>query len=159
MGNNMISYAFIVGEKYTYFLYHRYKFIENDQIEEGTLLNATNNNLDPYEYHVEKSGIDASKKLKNELIHTSWPGHRDGDEEVEDDSDVEDVVEENEDLIETIYTNGNNQMVKIFFKKCVFSSAKDSIYAIRQCGHQCICEECYQNRGDIDILKCVVCRP
>ena len=24
--------------------------------------------------------------------------------------------------------------------------------------HQCICEQWYQNKGDIDILKCVVCR-
>ena len=75
MGNNMIACAIIVGEKYTYFLYHRYKFIQNDKIEEGTLLNATNNSLDPYDYHVEKCGIDAFKKLENELILTSWPGH------------------------------------------------------------------------------------
>ena len=40
MGNNMVTYAIIVGEKNTYFLYHCYKFIENDKIEEGTLLNA-----------------------------------------------------------------------------------------------------------------------
>ena len=36
MGNNMIPYAYAIGEKYTYFLYHRYKFIENGKIEEGT---------------------------------------------------------------------------------------------------------------------------
>ena len=36
MGNNMTPYAIMVGERYTYFLYHRYKFIENDKIEEGT---------------------------------------------------------------------------------------------------------------------------
>ena len=23
---------------------------------------------------------------------------------------------------------------------------------------KCVCEQCYQNKGDIDILKCVVCR-
>ena len=63
MGNNMIIYAIILGEKYTYFLYNRYKFIENDKIEEGILLNATNNSLDPYDYHVEKCGKDAFKKL------------------------------------------------------------------------------------------------
>ena len=74
-------------------MYQRYKFIENDKIE-GTLLNATNTNLDPYDYHVEKCAIDAFEKLENELIHTSWPGHRDGDAEVEDDLNVEDVVEE-----------------------------------------------------------------
>ena len=39
----------MLGEKITYFLYHCYKFIENDKTEEGTLLNATNNGLDPYD--------------------------------------------------------------------------------------------------------------
>ena len=77
------------------------------------------------------------------MIHTSWPDHRDGDVEVEDDSDVEDVVEENEHLIETIYTNGNNEMVKTFNQKCVICLESDSDYALRQCGHQCICEQCY----------------
>ena len=155
MGNIMIPYTFAVRENYTYFLSSPYKFIENDKSEKGTLLNATNNSLDPYDYHVEKCGIDAFKKLENELIHTFWPDHRDGDGEVEDDSDV---VEENEDLIETIYTNGNNEMVKIFNQKCVICLESDSDYALRQCGHQCICEQCYWNKGDIDILKCVVCR-
>ena len=158
MGNNMVPYTFAVGEKYTYFLSSRYKFIQNDRIEDGTLLNATNNNLDPYVYHLEKCDIDAFKKLENELVHTSWPGHRDGDGEVEDDSDVEDVFEENGDLIEKIYTNGNNEMVKIFNQKCVICLERDSVNALRECGHQCICEQCYQNKGDIDILKCVVCR-
>ena len=36
MGNNTISYGFAIGENYTYFIYHRYKLIENDEIEEGT---------------------------------------------------------------------------------------------------------------------------
>ena len=30
MGNNMTLYAIMIGERYTYFLYHRYKLIEND---------------------------------------------------------------------------------------------------------------------------------
>ena len=47
MGNNMIPYAIMVGEKYTYFLYHRYKFFENDKIEEGKLLNSADGSLDP----------------------------------------------------------------------------------------------------------------
>ena len=158
MGNNMIPYTFALGEKYTYFLSSHYKFNENDKIEEGTLLNATNNSLGPYDYLVEKCGIDAFKKLENELIHTSWPSHRDGDGEVEDDLDVEDIVEENDDSIETIYTNGNNEVVKIFNQKCVTCLEKDSDYAFRQCGHRCFCEQCYQNGGDIEILKCVVCR-
>ena len=158
IGNNMIPYTFAVGENYTYFLASHYKFIENDKIDERTLLNATNSSLDPYDYHVEKCGVNAFKKLENDLIHTSWPGHRDGGGEVEDDSDVEDVVEENEDLIDTKLYNGNYEVVKIFGQKCVICLERDSVYAFRQCGHQCICEQCYQNKGDIDILKCVVCR-
>ena len=41
MGNDMVPSAYAIGENHTYFIYHRYKFIENDKIEEGTLLNAT----------------------------------------------------------------------------------------------------------------------
>ena len=66
--------------------------------------------------------------------------------------------EENEDLIETIHTNGTNEMVKIFNQKRVICLERDSVYGFGQCGHQCICERCYQNRGDIDMLKCVGCR-
>ena len=154
MGNNMIPHAIMVGERYTYFLYHHYKFIENDKIEEGTLLNTTNTSLDPYDYHLEKCGIDSFKNLERSLIHSFWPGHgEDNDNLVE-----EDVVEGNEDLIETQYFNGTNEVVKIFNQKCVICYERDSIYAFRQCGHQCICEQCYQSKGDIDILKCVICR-
>ena len=50
MGNNMFPYTFAMGEKYTYFLCFHYKFIENDKIEEGTLLNSANNgSLDRYD--------------------------------------------------------------------------------------------------------------
>ena len=149
MGNNMIPYAIAVGEKYTYFSYNRYKFIESGKIEEGTLLNRTNISLDPFDYHVEKCGADSFKKLECSLIHTYWP-----DREEDDD----DVVEE-ENLIETpAYLNGDNEVVKIFNEKCVICSERDSVYAFRESGHQCICQQCYENKGDIDILKCVVCR-
>ena len=37
MGKNMIPHAIMIGERYTYFLYHRYKFIENDKILEVSL--------------------------------------------------------------------------------------------------------------------------
>ena len=100
IGNNMIQYAIRVGEKYTYFSYNRHKFIENDKLEEGTLLNATNNSLDPYDYQVEKCGKNAFEKLEHTQIYTCWPGVG---EDIEDEDD--DLVEEdpeNEDLIETI---------------------------------------------------------
>ena len=76
----------------------------------------------------------------------------------DDDLVDEDIVEEDENLIETPYLNGNNEVVKIFNQKGVICLERDSFYAFRQCGHQCICEQCYQIKGDIDILKCVVCR-
>ena len=61
-------------------------------------------------------------------------------------------------MIETNYTNGINEVVKNFDRKCVIYYETDSVYAFRQCGHQCVCKDCYQNRGDFDLLKCVVCR-
>ena len=66
----------------------------------------TNNSLDPYDYHVEKCGKDAFQKLEHIQIHTCWPGFG-KHEENEDDYLVEED-EENEDLIETNYCNGNN---------------------------------------------------
>ena len=148
MGNNMIPHAIMIGERYTYFLYHHYKIIENDKILEGTLLNASRSGLDPYDCHIERCGIDSFKKLDHSLIHTFWPGH--GEDQNE---NVEDVI-----LIEPSYTNGNNEVDKIFNQKCVICFERDSVYAFRQCGHQCICDQCYKNKGDIDILTCVVCR-
>ena len=148
MGNNMIPYAIMIGEKHTYFLYHHYKFIENDKISEGALLNASRSSLDPYDYHIGRCGVDSFKKLDHSLIHTLWPDHgEDQNENIED-----------ENLIEPSYTNRNNDVVKIFNPKCVICFERDSVYAFRQCGHQCICERCYENKGDIDILTCNVCR-
>ena len=159
MGNNVIPYAIMVGERYTYFLYNRYKFIENNKSEENTLLNATNNSLDPYDYHLEKCGIDSFKKLERSLIHTLYSGHG---EDIESDDKL---IEENEDNIqedinihELEYNNRDNKIVKVFNQKCVICFEGDSEYIFKQCGHQCICEQCYQSKGNIDILKCVVCR-
>ena len=156
MGNNMIVYAIMIGERYTYFLYHRYKFIENDKIEEGTLLNATNTSLDPYDYHLEKCGIDSFKNLERNLIHSFWSGH--GEDIESDDEENEDNFQEDVNIHELEYTDGDNKIVKVFNQKCVICFEKDSEYIFKQCGHQCICEQCYQSKGDIDMLKCVVCR-
>ena len=95
------------------------------------------------------------EKLERNLIHSFWSGLG---EDIDDDLVEEDEVEGNEDLIETQYFNVTNEIVKIFNQKCVICYERDSICAFRQCGHQCICEQCYQIKGDIDILKCVVCR-
>ena len=61
-------------------------------------------------------------------------------------------------MIETEYLDGINELVKIFNQKFVICLERDSIYDFRQCGHQCIREQFYQNKGDNDILKCVVSR-
>ena len=153
MGNSMILHGIMIGERYTYFLYHRYEFIENDKIEEGTLLNRTGNSLDPYDYHVEKCGVDVFKKLERSLIHTFWFGHG---EDIENENG--DLVEEGINIHEIEYTYGDNEIVKVFNQKCVICLERDSDYIFKQCGHQCICEQCYQNKGDINILKCIVCR-
>ena len=36
MSNNVVPYAFAIGQKYTSFIYNRYNFIGNDKTEEGT---------------------------------------------------------------------------------------------------------------------------
>ena len=87
MRNNMVPYAILLGEKYTYFLHNRYEVIENAKIQGGTFLNATNKSLDPYDYHVEKCK-DAIIKLEHTQIHICWPGVG-KDEEIEDDDLVE----------------------------------------------------------------------
>ena len=148
MGNNIFPYAIMIGERYNYFLYYRYNFIENDKIEENTLLNATNDSLDPFDYHVEKCGIDSFKKLERSLIHTLYSSHGENENNIQEDIDIHELE----------YTNGDNKIVKVFNQKCVICFEGDSEYIFKQCGHQCICEQCYQNKGDIDILKCVVCR-
>ena len=153
MGNNMIPYTFPVGDKYTYFLSSHYKIIQNDKIEEGTLLNATNDSSDPFDYHLGKCGVDSFKTLEHTQIQAFYPHEEDEEKE---DGDLVAEDEGNEDLIESNYCNGTKEVVKIFNQKCVICYERDSVF--RQCGHQCICGEYYQNKGDIDILKCVVCR-
>ena len=150
-GNNMVPYAIMNGENYTYFTAHHYNSIRNDKIEEETLLNSKN--LYPYDYHLNKCGVDSFKRLERSLIHTFWPGVG---EDIENEDDLSDG--EDDDLIETQYLDGNNEVVKTFNQKCVICLERDSDYAFRECGHQCFCDQCYPNRGDIDILKCVLCR-
>ena len=110
MGNNMISKAIAVGEKYKYFISDHYEFLENFKIEEGTLLNSTNDSLEPFDYHLAKCGEGAFETMECNQIHTCFP-----DEEVEED----DCGGGQESLFKPDYCNGNNEMVKIFNQKCV----------------------------------------
>ena len=94
------------------------------------------------------------------MVHTFWPDHgEDQDQDQNEGEEDEDEDEDEGDLIETIFTNGNNEVVKIFNQKCVICLERDGVCAFRQCGHLCICEQFYQNKGNIYILKCVICRP
>ena len=157
MGNNMIPCTFAIGEKYTYFISTRYKIIENDRIVESTLLYPLSDSLYPYDYHLSKNGLDCFKKLlKCKRIHSSWLSMESGDMEeiVEDEEDIEEDVN----IQELEYFDGSNEGVKLFNQKCVICLERDSDYIFKQCGHQCICEESYQNKGNIDILKCVICK-
>ena len=122
MGNNMCPYANIIGEKYTKFIAHHYKYIENNKIEEGTLLNVIN--MYPHDYHLNKCELDSFKRSERSLIHTFWPDVGQDIENENDNSDVEDEVEEDGDLIEKSYTNGNNEGVEIFNQKCVICLEK-----------------------------------
>ena len=106
MGNNETLYTFEIGANYTSFISTLYKFMENVKIEEGILLNATINSLDPFNYHLGKRGLDSFETLEHTQIYTCWPGV----EEYEEDEDNEDVGE-TEDKIETIYCDGNNEVV------------------------------------------------
>ena len=84
MGKNMVPYTFAIGGNYTYFISTCCKFPEKDKIEEGTLINATNHSSDPFDYHLEKCGVDSFKTLEHTEIHTFYP-HNEKDEEDEDD--------------------------------------------------------------------------
>ena len=90
----MIPYTFAVREKNTYFLSSHYKFIQNDKIEEGTLLNATNDSSDPFDYHLGKCGVDSFQTLEHTQIHTLCPHEEDEENE---DGDLVEKDEENED--------------------------------------------------------------
>ena len=119
------------------------------------MLNPSNDSKDPYDYHLSKNGLQCFKKLLEcNGIHISWPSKESGDME----EYIEEDIGEDVNIHELEYTDGSNEVVKIVNQKCVLCLERDSDYIFKQCGHQCICEDCYQNKGDSDILKCVICR-
>ena len=80
-------------------------------------------------------------------IHVEMEEIPNSEENIED-VDIEDLE----------YTDGDNEIVKILNQKCVICLERDSEYIFKQCGHQCFCQECYENKSDVDVLKCVICR-
>ena len=81
----MIPIAIANGERYTYFIPEHYKFIENNKIEEDTS-NWTNDSLDPFDYHLAKSGERTFKTMECNQIRSSYPN-----EEAEEDEEEEDI--------------------------------------------------------------------
>ena len=123
------------------------------------LINSSNDSLDPYEYHLSKNGKDCFKKLLEcKRINSNWLSMECGDMEEIIEEDFEEDVEEDDNIHELEYTNGSNEVVKTFNQKCFICLERDSESKYKQCGHHCICEECYQHKSDIDIFKCVIRR-
>ena len=134
MGNIMTPYVFTVRSRYTYFITKHCKFLQNDKIEESTLLNSSNDSLDPYDYYFSKNGLDCFRKLLEfNRIHSSWPGVECGFSE--DEEDVEKDVAEDVNVHELEYTDGSNEFVKNFNQKRVICVERDSDYYFKQCGH------------------------
>ena len=131
-------------EKYICYITDQYKIIENNKIEEGILINSSNDSVDPRDYHLLNCGENTFLKI---TIEKNRSFYKDDDQE------------------------RNNEKVKVYNRKCVLYFENPSVYAFRQCGHQCICENCYAHlfeavggtqivheRWDINLLRCAVCR-
>ena len=118
MGNKMIPYAFAVGEKYRYFISAHYKLIGNEKIQEGTLLNSSNDSLDLYDYHLSKNGIDCFKKLLEcNRIHSNWLSMECGGMEEIIEEVIEEVfeedVEEDDNIHELEYTDSMRYAMRL----------------------------------------------
>ena len=123
----MIPYIFAVGEKYTYYLSTHYKFIRNNKIQEGILLNSSNDSLDPYDYHLSKNGKNCFKKLLEcNRTHSNWLSMECGDMDEIFEEDIEEDVEQDVNIRELKYTDGSNEVVKIFVQKFVICLERDS---------------------------------
>ena len=56
------------------------------------------------------------------------------------------------------YIKRNNEVVKCLPQKCVIGFGRDSEHASEKCGHLFTCSSFFDNKDDVNILKCVVCR-
>ena len=138
IGINLNPYSIAIGDQNIYFLNPYFKFIIKEKINNNELLKTTAKSVNPFDYRLEKQGLDCFKNLLEFTgIHSSWP---------------EDVIDELK------YTVGSNKIVKMFYQKSVICLERDSDNTFKQCGHQCICDHCYQNKGNFDIKKSLVCR-
>ena len=68
--------------------------------------------------------------------------------------DVEEDEEEDVDIHELEYTNGSNEVFKIFNQKCFMCFEQESDYFFKQCGHQC--EECESIVRNVNKIKLIL---
>ena len=80
MGINTIPTATAVGDKYTYFLFDHYQFIEN-KIKKGTFLIFTNDSVDVSDHHHSKSGGFGLGVIECNQIHNYYPDEEDDEDE------------------------------------------------------------------------------
>ena len=149
----MVPCIIAAGEKHTYFISNYYKFTGNDKIEMGSLLIDTNISRDTFDSHHTKYGEKRFEKLNCKRIQTYYLDDESG---WRTQTALDAWVEKQMNLDRLYYRKGNIEMVKIFNQKYVLRFENDTVYAHRQCGHQCICQFCYENKGHIGLLKCVV---
>ena len=99
--------------------------------------------MDAYNYHLSKNGLACFKKLLEcNRIHSSWLSMESGDmEEI-----IQEDIEVDFNIHESGYTDGSNEVVKVFNQKCFICLERDSDYILKQGGHQCICEEGYEKK-------------
>ena len=95
-------------------------------------------------------------------MHTYYPGDDEDENEGEAIWRTQKQVEQwggaqQEALFRTDYCNGNNEVSKIFNRKCIIGFERDSESAFRKCSHQGICEKCFNINGDIIFLKHIIC--
>ena len=126
-----------------------YEGIENEKIEEGASLDSTMNSLVFYDYNV----INCAEKMFTELRYKQSCSHFSYDE---DNEDEDNTIPDPPTIMQI--DNGNNEITKIIIQKCVFCLEKDTIYAFRQCDHHCVCKSFCRNKGDLNVLNCVVCK-
>ena len=68
MGFNKIVTAIAIVEKFTLVKSGHFKFIKNEQIEERSLINSTNNNVDAFDYQESNFGGNGFKSAEfNEI--------------------------------------------------------------------------------------------
>ena len=162
MANNMIPTLKAICGIDTNFLSDLCKYIENNRIEEATLLNNTANSLDPFDFHVLRCGEKFCNEIEHNLIHTYYS---DADEDEDEDEDIrrnqrdlEQWGAPQEELFKPYCCNGNVEIVKIFNQFYVICVETPSFFAFCLRGHQSVCEKGYQSRGGVDLLNFVLCK-